>query len=353
MPLYLQLGEPGVTNGEDFEITIPELRGLRWSSQDMVQDAIRDRLLTIQRRALFWESDPPDSEDESDPPDTKTVVSSIEETFEDACDGSPVVFDMREMEPALQRALVRSVLGSIEGVCEAETTKGTGRYPFVFFEEAHFYIDESAIINVITRGRHIGMASMFVTNTPQKLPDTVFRQLDNLFLLSLTHKDDIRNVSRNSFTDEATTESFATRMPARHAMVVGNVTDRYPRRCWFIHSQRECLQLDGLGLPGTASSGSRVRAILIGTTQRKAVATIVDGEKSTTQRQLHKLHQKMQQRYCLSEGTPALRDAMSFKTNLFLACPSMVQVQGELWSRSHYRPRDQLQGARGWLTCIR
>jgi hypothetical protein len=56
----------------------------------------------------------------------------------------------------------------------------------------------------------------------------VFRQLDNLFLLALSHRDDIRNVSRNSFTDEATTESFATRMPERHAMIIGNVTDRYP-----------------------------------------------------------------------------------------------------------------------------
>ncbi len=42
------------------------------------------------------------------------------------------------------------------------------------------------------------------------------------------HKDDIRNVSKSSFTDEATIESFATRMPERHALIVGNVTDRYP-----------------------------------------------------------------------------------------------------------------------------
>jgi hypothetical protein len=72
------------------------------------------------------------------------------------------------------------------------------------------------------------MASVFITNTPQNLPDTVFRQLDNLFLLSLTHRDDIRNVSKNSFTDEDTIQSFATRMPERHALIIGNVTNRYP-----------------------------------------------------------------------------------------------------------------------------
>jgi DNA helicase HerA-like ATPase len=156
------------------------------------------------------------------------AIKELGPIFEEACDGHPIVFDMTELSAALQRALVRSVLDSIEEICEQELSEKTERYPFIFFEEAHFYISEETILNVITRGRHIGIGSVFVTNTPQKLPDTVFRQLDNLFLLGLTHRDDIRNVSRNSFTDEATIESFATRMPQRHAMIVGNVTDRYP-----------------------------------------------------------------------------------------------------------------------------
>jgi uncharacterized protein len=43
-------------NGQEFNIDIPFLRSQRWSSQDMVRDAIRDRLLTVQRRGLFWET---------------------------------------------------------------------------------------------------------------------------------------------------------------------------------------------------------------------------------------------------------------------------------------------------------
>ncbi len=83
-------------------------------------------------------------------------------------------------------------------------------------------------MDLITRGRHIGMGSVFVTNTPDRLPEAVFRQLDNLILLALNHRDDIASVGRNSFTDEATIESFATRMPERHALLVGSVTNRYP-----------------------------------------------------------------------------------------------------------------------------
>jgi hypothetical protein len=162
---------------------------------------------------------------------------SLAALYEGACNGRPVIFDMRELTASKQQALVRSVTQSLEKICTAESIPQTkngkaieprGRYPFVFFEEAHFYVSETNIVNIITRGRHIGMASFFVTNTPQKLPDTVFRQLNNLFLLNLTHKDDIRNVSKNSFTDEATIDSFATRMPEHHALFMGNVTDRYP-----------------------------------------------------------------------------------------------------------------------------
>jgi hypothetical protein len=204
-------------HNQPFNIDIGYLRQQTWSPQDLVQNAIENRLDLINGMRLFWSH-----------ATGSTSQPTLAILYGNACQGRPVVFDMRDLSSNLQRALVRSVNQSLESVCDNETTAGPGRYPFVFFEEAHFYISEEAIVNIITRGRHIGLASVFVTNTPQKLPDTVFRQLDNLFLLNLTHKDDIRNVSKNSFTDEATIESFATRMREHHALIIGNVTDRYP-----------------------------------------------------------------------------------------------------------------------------
>lgn len=203
--------------GQPFAIDIPFLRQAQWGGGDFVEGAITRRLELIDRMNLF-----------KIPGTPETTITSINAVYEGACAGRTVVFDMRQLGSSLQHALVKSITRSIESICDRETEADTGRYPFVFFEEAHFYISESAIMNIITRGRHIGMASVFVTNTPEKLPDSVFRQLDNLFLLSLSHKDDIRNVSKNSFTDHETIESFATRMPNHHALIVGNVTDRYP-----------------------------------------------------------------------------------------------------------------------------
>jgi hypothetical protein len=204
-----------------FSIDINDLRRATWSTQDFVAEAIDRRLEIIDGMNLFASST------QSGAQDIQTY-SKFDKLYEQACAKRPIVFDLREREPELQAALVKAMNEILERICASETSKGQGRYPFVFFEEAHFYISETAILNLITRGRHIGMASMFITNTPQKLPDTVFRQLDNLFLLGLTHKDDIKNVSKNSFTDEDTIQSLATRMPERHALIIGNVTDRYP-----------------------------------------------------------------------------------------------------------------------------
>jgi hypothetical protein len=201
-----------------FVIDIAELRAATWRGGSFVQDAIDHRLSLIESMNLFLTNKQRG---------TAGLVTSLNSAYDTAADGSPIVFDMRDMSRSRQTALVNSVNRLITNICQVES-RGHGRYPFVFFEEAHFYVSESTIMDIITRGRHIGMASIFVTNTPERLPDAVFRQLDNLFLLALTHRDDIRNVSKNSFTDQETIESFATRMPERHALLVGNVTDRYP-----------------------------------------------------------------------------------------------------------------------------
>lgn len=211
---------------EPFTIDIDFLRQAHWSGNQHVNDAIRERLRVVGERRLFRVLAAPGVQPGQARPG---LVTTLTDAYNQACAGATVVFDMRTLPTALRQALVRFVNRTIETICETEGgDQGQGRYPFVFFEEAHFYVSKEAILNIITRGRHIGMGSVFITNTPQDLPDSVFRQLDNLLLLALTHRDDIKNVSKNSFTDEDTIESFATRMPEFHALVMGNVTQRYP-----------------------------------------------------------------------------------------------------------------------------
>lgn len=202
-----------------FTIDLDFLRTQTWTGGNYVADAIDRRLEMVDNLNLFFNQSR----------HANRNPSNFDTIYQEACAGHPIIFELRGLNIQMQTTLARTVVTLLERICEQESRQnGQRRFPYVFFEEAHFYINEAGIMNIITRGRHIGIASMFVTNSPQKLPDTVFRQLDNLFLLGLTHKDDIRIVSKNSFTDEETIESFATRMPPRHALIIGGVTDRYP-----------------------------------------------------------------------------------------------------------------------------
>jgi hypothetical protein len=147
------------SRGQRFTIDLDYLRNQRWSGQDLVQQAILGRLRVIEDRGLFLSNDGTSRNGQ---------VTNFEDVYEEACQGYPIVFDMRTLNSTLQRALVTSIYRTLEQICIQESGfQGRGRFPFVFFEEAHFYISDSSILNIVTRGRHIGMASVFVTNTPQ------------------------------------------------------------------------------------------------------------------------------------------------------------------------------------------
>jgi len=110
-----------------------------------------------------------------------------------------------------------------------ETVAGTSdRLPFVFFEEAHLYTAGDRIENLVTRARHLGITSTFVTNMVTQLNETVLRQVDNLFLLYLPHRDDVRHVAKSATTDEETVSAFAQRIERYHALVVGAASGSYP-----------------------------------------------------------------------------------------------------------------------------
>jgi len=202
-----------------FSIDIDFLLTQPWSDNELVQGAIERRLRLVNNLNLF----------RREIVVTRGVYSNFNEIYEQSCNGHPIIIDLRNQSLKMQKALTTAIINQLEDICQTEAQDGgRNRYPFVFFEEAHFYITESDIMNMITRGRHIGISSVFITNTPQNLPDTVFRQLDNLFLLQLTHQNDIKQVSKNSFTDEETIECFATRMLPTNALIIGKITQKYP-----------------------------------------------------------------------------------------------------------------------------
>lgn len=138
--------------------------------------------------------------------------------------GGAILIDLARLTTKFAReAFVGATLDMVERVA-----RNTEHLPFVFFEEAHLYASGERIENLVTRARHLGVTSTFVTNMVTQLNETVLRQVDNLFLLYMPHKDDVRHVAKSATTDEETISAFAQRIERHHALVIGPATGNYP-----------------------------------------------------------------------------------------------------------------------------
>jgi hypothetical protein len=186
----------------------------RFHNHEMVNQAIAHRLRMVSRSGLF--SDDPAAETLGD------VFARVATT------GGFVVFDLAEMSPGRLRALTSGLNRRLDQICVDERESGRARYPFVFYEEAHFYAAPQEIINLITRGRHLGLTTFFMTNSPGELPEVVFRQLDNLVVTGLSHTADLRTIGKSAVSDEDTLRSLAMSLPPKHALVVGKITNDFP-----------------------------------------------------------------------------------------------------------------------------
>ena len=202
------------TKREDSPIDIPFLRNQTWGGGEYVERAIDARLEMIANLHLFWTNGMREEQ-------------TLEERYDLAVGGAPLVFDMRRLSAGFQTAFVRAMNQQIERLCDLEAWSGRGAWPYVFYEEAHLYCTPATMTNIISRCRHFGIASVFVTNSPDLLDPSIFRQVDNLFALKTTSKDDLRTLGRAALVDQASLEAYVAHMPERHCLIVGNVT-RYP-----------------------------------------------------------------------------------------------------------------------------
>ncbi len=185
-----------------------------FSDSEAVNAAIRSRLRAVQATGLIA----------SHP---KEVVS-LEEEYRRIRNGGALVIDISGLSNVARSAFVQAAVEIIRRICEREIRDGTGRFPFVFFEEAHLYIPRNTIGYLVTRARHLGLTTFFITNMISGLDEAILRQVDNLFVLRIPFEDDVRHLAKCALLDEGTLEGFVKRLPDFHAMVVGNATRGYP-----------------------------------------------------------------------------------------------------------------------------
>ena len=194
-------------------LNLEYIRGLFPANRtnEFVRNATMDRLEIVESLNLFAI--------------TPEEGSSFSQAYKICAEqGGAIVIDLAPLSSRFAReTFVGATLDMVEDMAQTSP-----KLPFVFFEEAHLYTSGERIDNLITRARHLGITSTFVTNMITHLNETILRQVDNLFLLYLPHKDDVRHVAKSATTDEETVSAFAQRIERHHAMVVGVATNNYP-----------------------------------------------------------------------------------------------------------------------------
>jgi DNA helicase HerA-like ATPase len=197
-------------------LTLEYLRKWLRDETKTADDAMMARLNRIQALNLFAET------------------QSDGNTFQDRYDlcaqkGGALIVDLAHLNSRFAReAFVGATLDMVERVAKERIASSSRKLPFVFFEEAHLYTASERIENLVTRARHLGVTTTFITNMVTQLNEAVLRQVDNLFLMYLPHSDDVRYVSKSASTDAGTVEAFAQRIEKHHAMIVGTASGSYP-----------------------------------------------------------------------------------------------------------------------------
>ncbi|HEX2558168.1 MAG TPA: hypothetical protein VHK86_07585, partial [Nitrososphaera sp.] len=172
-----------------------------WNINELVRDALVSRYHVIQSSRLFTDNG-----------------FQFEEAMS-AKNGCAMVINMGDVSPTVRRMVVELVLSKLVDLLERKQILPI----FLFAEEAHLYIRETYWEDIITRMRHFGIYTTFITNQPDAISDGIYRQVDNIFLFNFTNDSDLDKISKVSLADNDTIRSIVRTLPQRNCLAIGKM----------------------------------------------------------------------------------------------------------------------------------
>jgi len=181
-----------------------------WKCNQHVRDALFSRYYSLLNSGFFT--------------DNLAEATSFEELFEKIRGGGALVLNLRDVSSVDRQIVVEYVLGKLVELL----TQWKVRAVFLFAEEAHLYLRETYWDDIVTRMRHFGVFTTFVTNQPDTIRENIYRQADNIFLFNFTNERDLEAVSRAARVDSETVKSIARDLPPHHCLILGKAVKDFP-----------------------------------------------------------------------------------------------------------------------------
>ncbi|MDG7042534.1 MAG: ATP-binding protein [Nitrososphaerota archaeon] len=183
---------------------------LNWQSNEMVKNALLSRYYSLMSTRLFIDSE----------------VSAVDfkDTINKFPSGVAMIFSLPTISSLSRRILVQIVLTKLLDLLEGKEIPPI----FLFAEEAHLYLRDTYWEDLITRMRHYGIFTTFITNQPDALGPSVYRQADNIFLFNFTNERDLEMIAQAAIVDADTVKGIVRTLPRRHCLALGKVVAELP-----------------------------------------------------------------------------------------------------------------------------
>jgi uncharacterized protein len=185
-----------------------------WNFNDLVRDALISRFHTIHNSRLFL----------NDEKNDEYEGLRFENLISNNVHGLAMIVNLGTFAPTIRHMVVELILNKLVELL------GNNVIPpvFLFAEEAHLYIKETYWDDIITRMRHFGIYSTFITNHPEALGERILRQVDNIFLFNFVNESDLERISRISLVDKDTIKSIVRTLPQRYSLLIGKMVQELP-----------------------------------------------------------------------------------------------------------------------------
>lgn len=185
-----------------------------WNFNDLVRDALISRFHSIYSSKLFL----------NDEKNDEYEGLRFENMISNNLHGLAMIVNLGTFAPTIRHMVVELILNKLVELL------GNNAIPpiFLFAEEAHLYIKDTYWDDIITRMRHFGIYSTFITNHPEALGEGILRQVDNIFLFNFVNESDLERISKISLVDRDTIKSIVRTLPQRYSLLIGKMVQELP-----------------------------------------------------------------------------------------------------------------------------
>ena len=194
------------------ELTLSSLEAAiqQWRCNEFVRDALFARYHTIASCGLFT--------------DSEHQQFDVRDFFALNKAGGAMVISLSGVSPLNRKMVVELILSKLVELLERRKIPPV----FLFAEEAHLYLRDTYWEDLITRMRHFGVFTIFITNQPDAIDQKIYRQVDNIFLYSFSNDADLNLVSQASMVDTDTVKAIVRTLPPRMCLLLGYAVRNLP-----------------------------------------------------------------------------------------------------------------------------